>query len=86
MVICLAIYGVPLEFCLLEIKSQLIHGMIKDEKRMCHKGLQDFQYVGEGMSDINVFFKNQRDCCLHMDAHQKLIFNIITGYKDHVRF
>ena len=65
------------------IKSQLMHGMMEDEKRMCDKGLQDFQYSGEEMPDINVFFKHQRDGWLPSDAHQKLTLNNITGFKDH---
>ena len=65
------------------IKSQLIHGMTEDEKRMCDKGLQDFQYSGEEMPDINVFFKHQHDGRLPSDAHQKLTLNNITGFKDH---
>ena len=63
---CLAIYGVPPEFCVLGIKSQLMHGMTKDEKMMCDKGLQDLQYAGEKMPDINVFFEHQRDGKSHL--------------------
>ena len=43
---CLAIYSVLLEFCVSGIKSQLMHRITEDEKRMCDKGLQDFQYAG----------------------------------------
>ena len=57
--------------------------MTEDEKRMCDKGLQDFQYSGEEMPDINVFFKHQRDGRLPLDAHQKLTLNNITVFKDH---
>ena len=58
-------------------------GMTEDKKRVCNKGLQDFQYFEEEMPNINAFFKHQRDGRLPLDAHQKLTLNNITVFKDH---
>ena len=51
---------------------------------MCPNWLQHFEFVGEPLPKINMFFKNQKDGKMPGDLHKELSMKDVKGYKENV--
>ena len=54
-------FGVLDSFCAEGIRQQLFHRMLLTKQRLCTKGLNDGEYLGVPLPEINVYFKSIKD-------------------------
>jgi len=77
------IYGVGNGFCPWGVKHLLENELILIKNKISKSDQPGFQFVGEPIPKMNVFFRGEKDGKLPAATHKELTLNNIAGFKDH---